>query len=114
MSRKDALLILVGVYVVGQSLGALATGCEMMFVTWVVTGVASSAFFGVALATCADLVGPDLRGRASSIVLGGLLGLASPLWVGAGLALLALISLLPFLREPKVISAVPVYADQST
>lgn len=73
LSRKNALLILVGVYVVGQSLGALASGYEMMFVARIVTGVASSAFFGVALAVCAELVGPDLRGRASSIVLGGLM-----------------------------------------
>ncbi|MFB9906891.1 MFS transporter [Allokutzneria oryzae] len=73
MPRKNALLLLIAVFLVGQSLGAVATGYGVMLVARVITGVASSAFFGVALAVAVDLVGPAQRGRASSIVLGGLM-----------------------------------------
>lgn len=71
--RKTALLMLVGVFCVGQALGAVSNTYEVMLVTRVITGVAASAFFGVSLAVCVEIVGPQLRGRASSIVLGGLM-----------------------------------------
>ncbi|MNN13552.1 Purine efflux pump PbuE [compost metagenome] len=44
-----------------------------MAVARVITGVAASACFGAALAICADMVGTEMRGRAASIVLGGLM-----------------------------------------
>ncbi|GAA3886053.1 MFS transporter [Saccharothrix violaceirubra] len=71
--RKNALLLLTVIFLVGTVLGAVATDYAVMAVARVITGIASSAFFGVALALCADLVGPSLRGRASSVVLGGLM-----------------------------------------
>ena len=71
--RKNALVALIGVFLVGQALGAVATGYGVMLVSRVITGVASSAFFGVAIAVAVDLVGPERRGRASAVVLGGLM-----------------------------------------
>ncbi|ASU82085.1 MFS transporter [Nocardiopsis gilva YIM 90087] len=72
-SRKTALLTLIGVFFLGQALGALSSGYGMMMAARVITGVASAAFFGVGLATCAEMVGPRLRGRAVSVAIGGLM-----------------------------------------
>jgi predicted MFS family arabinose efflux permease len=71
--NKPALLVLLGLYVIGVVLAALAPGYGVMAIARIVTGAASSACFGVALAIAADLVTPQERGRAASIVLGGLM-----------------------------------------
>ncbi|OPA73602.1 MFS transporter [Paenibacillus selenitireducens] len=71
--KKKALLALVTFFLIGQSLGALAWSYESMMVARIITGVASSAGFGVSLSICAGLVGPESRGRAASIVIGGLM-----------------------------------------
>ncbi|WP_077324131.1 MFS transporter [Virgibacillus siamensis] len=71
--RKQAFLALSLVFLVGQILGAVAPNYEVMLIARVITGISSSACFGVSLAICFNLVGPRLRGRAASIVLGGLM-----------------------------------------
>ena len=71
--RKKAMLALVGAFVIGQTLGALAPTYATMAVARVITGIVSSAFFGVALSVCAEIVGPQARGRAAAIVVGGLM-----------------------------------------
>ncbi|MGQ1887841.1 MFS transporter [Serratia marcescens] len=71
--NKQALLWLVTAYAVAQAIAASATSYEVMAVARVTTGVAGSACFGVALAICAELVSPNERGRAASIVIGGLM-----------------------------------------
>jgi predicted MFS family arabinose efflux permease len=71
--NKPALLALLGLYVAGGVLAALAPSYGVMALARVVTGTASSACFGVSLAIAAELVAPSVRGRAASIVLGGLM-----------------------------------------
>ncbi|MGY4688806.1 MFS transporter [Salibacterium sp. K-3] len=71
--RKQAFLALVTVFLVGQTLGASAFSYEVMMAARVLTGIASSACFGVSLAICFNLVDSQSRGRAASIVLGGLM-----------------------------------------
>lgn len=71
--HKQALLLLTAVFLVGQTLGAVAPGYSVMLASRVISGVAESAFFGVAVALAASLAGPARRGRASSIVFGGLM-----------------------------------------
>ncbi|WP_416151871.1 MFS transporter [Salipaludibacillus sp. HK11] len=71
--RKQAFLALIMVFLVGQTLGALVSSYELMLVARVMTGIASSACFGVSLAICFNLVEQQSRGRAASIVLGGLM-----------------------------------------
>ncbi|QYR19247.1 MFS transporter [Paenibacillus sp. sptzw28] len=73
MPRKHAFLALALVFVVGQTLGALAPNYEVMLVARIITGISSSACFGVSLSICFNLVAPESRGRAASIVLGGLM-----------------------------------------
>jgi predicted MFS family arabinose efflux permease len=71
--NKQALLSLLAIYAIGGVIAAMAPGYEVMAMARVVTGVAGSACFGVSLAICADLVGPESRGRAASIVIAGLM-----------------------------------------
>ncbi|HCD6629187.1 MFS transporter [Pseudomonas aeruginosa] len=71
--NKPALLWLLTVYAIAQAVAASAWNYEVMAVARVATGVAGSACFGVALAICAELVSPNARGRAASIVIGGLM-----------------------------------------
>lgn len=73
MPRKQAFLALTLVFLVGQALGALATNYEVMLAARVITGISSSACFGISLAICFTLVAPQSRGKAASIVLGGLM-----------------------------------------
>ena len=73
VSRKNALLGLIVLFIVGQVIGSLAQSYNMMVVARVITGIAAAAFFGVALTTCAELVAQNLFARAASVVLGGLM-----------------------------------------
>lgn len=80
--NKRALLALLALYAVGGIVAATADGYGVMVVARIITGVAGSACFGVSLSICADLVRPDARARAASIVLAGLM-LATVLGVPA-------------------------------
>jgi predicted MFS family arabinose efflux permease len=71
--NKQALLWLLAFYAAAQALAASSSSYDVMAVARVLTGVAGSACFGVALAICADIVNPNARGRAASIVIGGLM-----------------------------------------
>ncbi|HGW5374924.1 TPA: MFS transporter [Pseudomonas aeruginosa] len=71
--NKRALLWLLSAYAFAQAIAASAASYEIMAAARVATGVAGSACFGVALAICAEIVGPSARGRAASVVIGGLM-----------------------------------------
>ncbi|WP_429842065.1 MFS transporter [Brevibacillus sp. FIR094] len=71
--RKQALLSLVAVFFLGQSLGAMAWNYESMMLARILTGIASSAAFGISVSISASLVPPHSRGKAASIVLAGLM-----------------------------------------
>lgn len=73
MTRKQAFLLLSSIFLIGQILGAVATNYEMMLAARIITGISSAACFGVSLAICFDMVGPEKRGLAASVVLGGLM-----------------------------------------
>lgn len=73
LPRWRSLAILLGSFLAGQVLGAVATGYPMLMVSRLVTGAAEAAFFGVSLTVAMDAVAPRLAGRASSVVLGGLM-----------------------------------------
>ncbi|MGW1678675.1 MFS transporter [Saccharopolyspora sp. NPDC002376] len=70
---KTALLSLFGIFLAGNLLAATAAGYGVMVVARVITGVASQAFFGIALSLCAQLTRPEVRGRAIAVVMDGLM-----------------------------------------
>ncbi|MEV7511524.1 MFS transporter [Streptomyces sp. NPDC091201] len=87
LPHKSALMVLFAVFLGGNVLAALATDYATMAVGRVVTGVASAAFFGVALSLVAEITPPGLRGRAigtamNGLMLGTLLGLPLSTFVG--------------------------------
>lgn len=71
--NKGALLTLLALYAAAQSVAAIADSFALLASARVMTGVFGAACFGVSLAICADAVAPEQRGRAASIVLGGLM-----------------------------------------
>ncbi len=73
VSNKTGLLGLLVVYVMTQVISALAHDYGVMALMRMVSGVAASACFGIALAISADVVNMASRGRAASIVVSGLM-----------------------------------------
>jgi predicted MFS family arabinose efflux permease len=69
--RKPALVLMMVLFLVGQTIGALATAYWAMVIARIVTALATAAFFGLAASVCANLVPPDRTGRALAIVFGG-------------------------------------------
>ncbi|MEV0697622.1 MFS transporter [Saccharopolyspora sp. NPDC050389] len=70
---KPALLALFAIFLAGNLLAATATGYTLMLVARIVTGVASQAFFGIAISLCVQLTRPEVRGRAIAVVMNGLM-----------------------------------------
>jgi MFS transporter, DHA1 family, inner membrane transport protein len=70
---KTALMLLFGLFLVGNVAAATASGYPAMLLARLVAGAASQAFFGAAASVCAVLVAPEVRGRAMSVVLNGLM-----------------------------------------
>ncbi|MER5766194.1 MFS transporter [Streptomyces sp. NPDC001985] len=71
--RKAALTGLLAVFVAGQALGALAEQFWVLVVARIVTALAASAFFGIAVAVSVRLVPSERRGRALATLFGGLM-----------------------------------------
>lgn len=70
---KAALMTLYAVFLLGNALAAVATDYWVMLAGRVITGTASSAFFGVSLAVVAQITKPELRGRATGLAMQGLM-----------------------------------------
>ncbi|WP_407549325.1 MFS transporter [Streptomyces sp. Pv4-95] len=90
MRPKSALLTLFAVFLIGNVLAATAPGYGVMVAARVISGVASQAFFGVALSVCSALTRPEVRGRAiatamNGLMLGTLLGLPMATFIGGNL-----------------------------
>ncbi|SJM69058.1 MFS transporter [Gulosibacter sp. 10] len=72
--RTDrALLALFVVFFIGNAIAALSDSYGAMLLGRLVTGAASGAFFGVSLSAVAQVTAPELRGRASGVVMQGLM-----------------------------------------
>ncbi|MFE1775376.1 MFS transporter [Streptomyces sp. NPDC059008] len=73
LRQKTALMVLFGIFLAGNVLAALAPDYGVMLVARIVTGVASQAFFGVAMSICVQLTRPEVRGRAIAVLMNGLM-----------------------------------------
>lgn len=72
LPRKTALVVLMGVFVVGNLLCALAPNYAMLMSARVITGLAHAAFFGLGSVIAAELVAPKKRASAIAIMFTGL------------------------------------------
>lgn len=70
--RKHALLGLLGLFVLGQVLGAAAPTYTVMLISRVVSALALGTFFGIGAAVAVGLAGPGHRARAMALLVGGL------------------------------------------
>ncbi|MFI6791620.1 Cmx/CmrA family chloramphenicol efflux MFS transporter [Nonomuraea sp. NPDC050383] len=69
--RRRALLVFLLSFLLLHVLGAVTTGFEVLLVTRFAAAVANAGFLAVAVATAAALAPPAAKGRATSILLGG-------------------------------------------
>lgn len=72
LPRKQLLLALLGMFVVGSLLSATMPHFGLVIVARFLTGLPHGAYFGVASLVAGDLMGPGRRGLGISIVLSGL------------------------------------------
>ncbi|WP_309115606.1 MFS transporter [Saccharothrix sp.] len=72
VSRKKMLMFLMGLFIVGNALSALAPVFAVMLVGRVVASLAHGAFFGVGSVVAAGLVAPEKKASAISLMFMGL------------------------------------------
>lgn len=70
---KTSLMLLYGVFIIGELLGGISSSYEILILARLVTGAVSGAFFGVAIAICVQIAPEPQRGWATSIVLAGIM-----------------------------------------
>lgn len=121
ISRKSALLLLMGVFVVGHVLTALAPSYAPLMAGRIVTSFCHGAFVGIASVVAVDIVSADRRATAIAVVwagfsassiigvpagtaLGHALGWRSTFWAIAILGTVAIVLISLVLREQKTIA----------
>ncbi|TQM26037.1 Cmx/CmrA family chloramphenicol efflux MFS transporter [Nocardia bhagyanarayanae] len=70
--RRDALLGFLGLFVIAHVVGALTSDYWILFGTRVISAFVYAGFWALAAATAVSTVAPTARGKAMSIVAGGL------------------------------------------
>ncbi|MGX1128338.1 DHA1 family inner membrane transport protein [Streptomyces glaucescens] len=121
LDRRSALLIALGVFVIGNAVTALGTSYQVVMAARIVTAVGAGVITSAASSTAAAIAPPERRGRALAFVLGGLtlataLGLPLgtligrtdwhiTLWAVAGIGLLAIAGIAVGLPRVKLPAA---------
>ncbi|MFI6412859.1 MFS transporter [Streptomyces sp. NPDC050585] len=72
VSRKKMLMFLMGLFIAGNALSAVAPGFGLMLTGRIVASLAHGAFFGVGSVVAADLVAPQKKASAISLMFMGL------------------------------------------
>lgn len=86
LPRRQALILLMGVFILGNLLCAMAWGYSFLMIARIVTSLCHGAFFGIGAVAAANLVSPDKRASAVAMMFTGLT-LANVLGVPLGTAL---------------------------
>jgi MFS transporter, DHA1 family, inner membrane transport protein len=86
MDRRNALLLLVGVFILGNTLCALAPTYSLLMAARIVTALCHGAFFGLGAIVAASLVPSQKKAQAIALMFAGLT-LANVLGVPFGTAL---------------------------
>ncbi|MBU8812050.1 MFS transporter [Mycolicibacterium goodii] len=85
--RRRALLAFLGVFIAAHAVGAVTDSFPVLLSTRFVGAFVYAGFWAVGASTAMTLVSPDRRGRAMSVVAGGLtvamvIGLPAGTWIG--------------------------------
>ena len=86
LERRTALLLIVGLFTLGQALCALAPGFAVLLLARFLIAFTHGAYFGVAAITATRLAPPERRGSAVALLLAGIT-VANILGVPAGTAI---------------------------
>jgi len=86
LPHRSALMALMGIFILGNALCALAPSYGFLMMARVVTALCHGAFFGIGAVEAASLVAPEKRGQAIALMFTGLT-LANVLGVPLGTAL---------------------------
>ncbi|HAE47971.1 MAG TPA: MFS transporter, partial [Tistrella mobilis] len=86
LERRTALLLLIGIFILGNLLCAIAPDYALLMAARVVTAFCHGAFFGLGAVVAAQVVAPEKRAQAIAIMFSGLT-LANVLGVPFGTAL---------------------------
>ncbi|OZV82494.1 chloramphenicol efflux pump [Micromonospora echinospora] len=70
--KRRALLVFLLVFILVHVVGAVTTDFEVLLASRVVGALAYAGFLAVGLATATGMAGPDARGRAAAVLLGGI------------------------------------------
>jgi len=70
--RRRALLVFLITFMLVHVVGAVTTTFGVLLATRVVGALATAGFLAVALATATNMVGPNAKGRATAVLLGGI------------------------------------------
>ncbi|MGW2052388.1 MFS transporter [Streptomyces sp. NPDC001840] len=71
--QKRALMLVFALFLAGNILAATASSYGVMLAARILTGTASQAFFGVAIAMSVRLTRPGVHGRAIAVLMNGLM-----------------------------------------
>ncbi|QFG21471.1 Cmx/CmrA family chloramphenicol efflux MFS transporter [Actinomadura sp. WMMB 499] len=71
LPRRRALLAFLVVFLLVHVVAAVTTSYGVLLATRIVGALANAGFLAVALAAAADMVAPDAKARASSVLIGG-------------------------------------------
>ncbi|WP_347555336.1 MFS transporter [Robbsia sp. KACC 23696] len=110
LPRKNALLMLMAIFIAGNALCAVAANYGFLMIARVITSLCHGAFFGIGSVAAANLVASNRRAQAVALMftgltlanvlgvplgtaLGQLAGWRSPFWAVAGIGVLSLIGL---------------------
>jgi DHA1 family inner membrane transport protein len=110
LPRKRALLLLMGIFIIGNILCAIATSYDFLMVARIITSLCHGAFFGIGSVVAASLVPENRKASAVALMftgltlanvlgvplgtaLGQVAGWQMPFWVVAALGVLSLIGL---------------------
>ncbi|MGW2326228.1 MFS transporter [Streptomyces sp. NPDC001700] len=72
ISRKNMLMLLMGLFIMGNAISAVAPVFAVMLIGRVVASLAHGAFFGIGSVVAAELVAPEKKAGAISLMFTGL------------------------------------------
>ncbi|HBC5610179.1 MFS transporter [Klebsiella michiganensis] len=122
--QRSGLLFALGLFVIANAASALSTDFTVLLIFRAIAGVGAGIYLAMGIAGAAALSEPDQRGKAISVIMGGMasgtvlgvplslllaerFGWAAALWLVAllgAIALLGLITKLPVLPKAQTIS----------
>ncbi|WP_292164987.1 MFS transporter [Mesorhizobium sp.] len=129
--RRTAILALMGLFIAGHVIAAVASSYEVLLAARILTATAHGCFFGLAMIVAIDLVPDEHRGQAMSLVflgitianvigvpagtyIGTTLGWRATFWILGGIAAVAAIAIALFIPSDPSGDRISIRAQLTT